>query len=93
MEAKDEGSKATEKAILKAHKITNEGLHADKSIDSTSSGTTSITVLIKGRTMYVSNVGDSRAIIVSSNEVNHHEVHYFSAFGPSKEFLLHISLL
>lgn len=78
-EAPDEGSKATEKAILKAHKITNEGLHANKSIDSTSSGTTSITVLMKGRTMYVSNVGDSRAIVVSSNEANQIKVNAMSS--------------
>lgn len=68
MEAPDQGRKATEKAILKAHKITNESLHANTAIDSSSSGTTSVTVLIHGRTMYINNVGDSRAIVISAGE-------------------------
>ena len=55
MEAPSDDRKATEKAILKAHKVTNDRLHGDASIDSSSSGTTSITVLLKGRTMYVNN--------------------------------------
>lgn len=57
--------KGTEKAVLKAHKLTNDALHADKTIDSSFSGTTSISVLLREQTMYVSNVGDSRAIVLS----------------------------
>ena len=42
-------------------------MHADKRLDDTLSGTTAISILFRGRTMYVSNVGDSRAIVVSSS--------------------------
>ena len=73
------GRKATEKAILKAHKITNERLHADVSIDSTSSGTTSITVLFLGKTMYVNNVGDSRAILISADDQGNIKVQALSS--------------
>ena len=79
MEAPNEGKKSTEKAILKAHKITNERLHAEPMIDSNLSGTTSITVLLQGRTMYVNNVGDSRAIIISSGGDNRTKVHAMSS--------------
>lgn len=65
--AENDSTRATEKAILKAHKITNESLHADPSIDSSFSGTTAISVLFREKTMFVSNVGDSRAIIVSND--------------------------
>ncbi|CAK7337456.1 unnamed protein product [Dovyalis caffra] len=41
---------------------TNSQLHAD-SLDDTMSGTTAITVLVRGRTIYVANSGDSRAVI------------------------------
>lgn len=41
---------------------TNSQLHSD-TIDDTMSGTTAITVLVRGRTIYVANSGDSRAII------------------------------
>lgn len=40
-------------------------MHAQKKFDDNLSGTTSISVFMRGRTLYVSNVGDSRAIIVS----------------------------
>ncbi|KAL6974434.1 cGMP-dependent protein kinase [Sarracenia purpurea var. burkii] len=42
---------------------TNSQLHADNNLDDSMSGTTAITVLVRGRTLYVSNSGDSRAII------------------------------
>jgi serine/threonine protein phosphatase PrpC len=66
-EAQNGGLKETEKAILKAHKITNDSMHADTSIDTSLSGTTSVTVLFHEKTMFVSNVGDSRAIVVSTD--------------------------
>lgn len=43
-------------------------MHAEPSFDDSLSGTTSISVLLRGRTMYISNVGDSRAIIVSKTD-------------------------
>ncbi|XP_076935695.1 protein phosphatase 2C and cyclic nucleotide-binding/kinase domain-containing protein-like isoform X1 [Bidens hawaiensis] len=42
---------------------TNAQLHADMDIDDTMSGTTAITVLVRGKTLYVANSGDSRAVI------------------------------
>lgn len=41
---------------------TNSQLHAD-SLDESMSGTTAITVLVRGRTIYVANTGDSRAVV------------------------------
>lgn len=41
---------------------TNSQLHTD-SLDDSMSGTTAITVLVRGRTIYVANSGDSRAVI------------------------------
>lgn len=41
---------------------TNAQLHAD-TLDDSMSGTTAITILVRGRTLYVSNSGDSRAVI------------------------------
>lgn len=40
-------------------------MHSDKRFDDALSGTTAISVLFQDRTMFVSNVGDSRAIVVS----------------------------
>ncbi|CAI9298506.1 unnamed protein product [Lactuca saligna] len=42
---------------------TNSQLHADNNVDDSMSGTTAITVLVRGKTLYVANSGDSRAII------------------------------
>ena len=45
----------------------NNALH-QSDIDDTLSGTTSITVILRGDTLFVANVGDSRAIIASEME-------------------------
>lgn len=45
-----------------AYLSTNSQLHADV-LDDSMSGTTAITVLVRGRTIYVANSGDSRAVI------------------------------
>ncbi|XP_060213947.1 protein phosphatase 2C and cyclic nucleotide-binding/kinase domain-containing protein isoform X1 [Lycium barbarum] len=50
--------------------MTNTQLHAD-AIDDSMSGTTAITILVRGTTLYVANSGDSRAVIAErrGNEV------------------------
>eukprot|EP00602_Paraphysomonas_sp_CaronLab_P009421 CAMPEP_0185029392 /NCGR_PEP_ID=MMETSP1103-20130426/15671_1 /TAXON_ID=36769 /ORGANISM="Paraphysomonas bandaiensis, Strain Caron Lab Isolate" /LENGTH=986 /DNA_ID=CAMNT_0027564111 /DNA_START=302 /DNA_END=3262 /DNA_ORIENTATION=+ len=50
------------------HVATNQKLHDDRRVDDSLSGTTSISVLFLGSKMLVSNVGDSRCIIVSSED-------------------------
>nr|XP_043618741.1 protein phosphatase 2C and cyclic nucleotide-binding/kinase domain-containing protein [Erigeron canadensis] len=42
---------------------TNAQLHAETNIDDSMSGTTAITILVRGKTLFVANSGDSRAII------------------------------
>ncbi|KAK9055041.1 hypothetical protein SSX86_026121 [Deinandra increscens subsp. villosa] len=42
---------------------TNSQLHADMDVDDSMSGTTAITILVRGKTLYVANSGDSRAVI------------------------------
>ncbi|GKV06667.1 hypothetical protein SLEP1_g18527 [Rubroshorea leprosula] len=49
-------------ACHSAFLTTNSQLHAD-SLDDSMSGTTAITVLVRGRKIYVANSGDSRAVI------------------------------
>lgn len=43
---------------------TNKALHKSD-IDDSLSGTTGVTIIVKGDILYVANVGDSRAIIAS----------------------------
>ncbi|KAJ4770180.1 Protein kinase family protein [Rhynchospora pubera] len=50
-------------ALNAAYLATNSQLHDDNTIDDAMSGTTAITVLVRGRTLYVANAGDSRAVI------------------------------
>eukprot|EP01040_Poterioochromonas_malhamensis_P012048 gene12048-13162_t len=61
-------SYAIKQALTDAHIRTNDEMHNQQRFDDALSGTTSISILFRGRTMYVSNVGDSRAIIVSKTE-------------------------
>ncbi|XP_020574848.1 protein phosphatase 2C and cyclic nucleotide-binding/kinase domain-containing protein [Phalaenopsis equestris] len=49
-------------AIYAAFLATNSQLHADV-LDDSMSGTTAVTILVRGRTIYVANAGDSRAVI------------------------------
>ncbi|KAL2929081.1 Protein phosphatase 2C and cyclic nucleotide-binding/kinase domain-containing protein [Bienertia sinuspersici] len=49
-------------ACHSAFLTTSSQLHAD-SLDDSMSGTTAITVLVRGRTIYVANTGDSRAVV------------------------------
>ncbi|KAM0869882.1 hypothetical protein ACQ4PT_040389 [Festuca glaucescens] len=49
-------------ALHSAFLATNSQLHAD-SLDDSMSGTTAITILVRGRTLYIANAGDSRALI------------------------------
>jgi CRP-like cAMP-binding protein/serine/threonine protein phosphatase PrpC len=61
-------SKSIKQALSIAHNTTNDAMHADATFDDSLSGTTSISVLFRERTLYISNVGDSRAIIVSRTD-------------------------
>eukprot|EP01031_Cornospumella_fuschlensis_P035742 gene35742-43354_t len=61
-------SKTIKQAISVAHYLVNEQMHNDKRFDDSLSGTTAISILFRGKTMFVSNVGDSRAIVVSQGE-------------------------
>lgn len=54
-------------ALIGAHVKTNENLKNTKGSESSSSGTTSISMLLRDGAMYVSNVGDSRAVLVGRN--------------------------
>ncbi|XP_010526449.1 PREDICTED: protein phosphatase 2C and cyclic nucleotide-binding/kinase domain-containing protein isoform X2 [Tarenaya hassleriana] len=49
-------------ACYSAFLATNSQLHADI-LDDSMSGTTAITVLVRGRTLFVANTGDSRAVL------------------------------
>ncbi|KAL9685779.1 hypothetical protein QQ045_023231 [Rhodiola kirilowii] len=49
-------------ACHSAFLLTNSQLHADH-VDDSMSGTTAITILVRGHTIYIANAGDSRAVI------------------------------
>lgn len=53
----------TIKACKRAFEVTNSQLHVNRDIDDSMSGTTAVTVMVKGDKLHVANVGDSRAII------------------------------
>eukprot|EP01039_Chlorochromonas_danica_P011259 gene11259-12558_t len=61
-------SKTIKQALNVSHYLTNEAMHTDKRFDDSLSGTTAISMFIRGKTLYVSNVGDSRAIVVAQGE-------------------------
>jgi serine/threonine protein phosphatase PrpC/serine/threonine protein kinase len=61
-------SKEIHDALKTAHLKTNENLKKTQSIQSTLSGTTAISVFMRDGVLYVSNVGDSRAICVSKKD-------------------------
>lgn len=50
-------------ACHSAFLLTNSQMHDDTMVDDSMSGTTAITVLVRGKTIYVANAGDSRAVI------------------------------
>ena len=64
----------TKHVLHTAHRAVNEASHVDKRFDDSLSGTTSLTVYIKGRTLYVNNVGDSRAIMIRTVKENGKDV-------------------
>jgi len=49
--------------LLRAHSATNSDLTHSKAIDISYSGTTSVSVLLRGKLLLCSNVGDSRAVL------------------------------
>ncbi|TVU32563.1 hypothetical protein EJB05_24296, partial [Eragrostis curvula] len=56
-------------ALHSAFVATNSQLHADN-LDDSMSGTTAVTILVRGKTMYIANTGDSRAVIAEKRGVN-----------------------
>ena len=55
-----------ETAFRDAMVLTNTQLH-ESAVDDSMSGTTAVTCMIRGRTAYVANVGDSRAVMAESS--------------------------
>ncbi|XP_024362435.1 probable protein phosphatase 2C 35 [Physcomitrium patens] len=51
------------RAFHSAYLKTNSELHKHSQYDDSMSGTTGITILVRGRKVYVANVGDSRAVL------------------------------
>lgn len=62
-----------ESAVVNSFVDTNEALHQSE-IDDTMSGTTAITILMRGRDIFVANVGDSRAFIAEVDPENGNEL-------------------
>jgi hypothetical protein len=58
-----EDQKRVRSALFQAHLAVAEDLAAQRIIDVTFSGTTAVSVLIRGRLVLCSNVGDSRAVV------------------------------
>lgn len=56
-------SVSPEIAYHRAMVLTNNQLHRQPDVDDSMSGTTAIAALLRGRMLYVANVGDSRAVI------------------------------
>jgi serine/threonine protein phosphatase PrpC len=50
-------------AYHSAFLATNSQLHSNNEVDDSMSGTTGISILVRGRKLYVANVGDSRAVL------------------------------
>ena len=54
-----------ESILTKSFVNVNKAMHRANGVDDTLSGTTGITIFVKGDMLYVANVGDSRAIIAT----------------------------
>eukprot|EP01041_Mallomonas_annulata_P000526 gene526-1002_t len=57
-------SPAVKEALRQTHLLTNDYLRRNPLIDDSLSGTTAISALFRGRSVFISNVGDSRAIVI-----------------------------
>lgn len=51
--------------LTKAFVGTNKAMHKSQAVDDTLSGTTGVVIVVRGDTLHVANVGDSRAIIAT----------------------------
>jgi serine/threonine protein phosphatase PrpC len=65
------GGSKMEDIYINAFVKANKAMHKE-SFDDSLSGTTAITVFVQGDTLYVANVGDSRAIIARVDEAGKH---------------------
>lgn len=63
--SEEQEEEAIKQILIDTHLKTNAEMHQDGRFDDNLSGTTSISILIRRDKIYVSNVGDSRAIILS----------------------------
>ncbi|KAL5208603.1 hypothetical protein ABZP36_033038 [Zizania latifolia] len=57
-------------ALHSAFLATNSQLHAEDNLDDSMSGTTAVTILVRGKTIYIANAGDSRAVIAEKRGEN-----------------------